>query len=161
MNKTSNKNILPYFVSMNDFYVDEDGNPQCEEIDTLELSSRITHDLSQLPEFLPPHTSLEKPARILSYNVDSEPTKDGTFVAFLEFLPGDRVEEYYKNITNKAVTLESKNFKISKEKDICNLEDWLRDFIHRYQQMPRLPLYTNGVEKLSPATFNVEVTITR
>ena len=61
---------------------------------------------------------------------------------------------------SKAVLL-TKSFSISNEQDICDLADWLRSLIDENQQMPKRTLYSTDMEKLPPATFNVEVKITR
>lgn len=164
MNKTTKEIALPPFVSMNDIYEDENGEPRYEEFDTQELGKRIEHDLLQLPEFLPPHTTKEKPARILSYSVIPELNEDGTFTAILDFLPGDKVEAYLEKLMgafNNKTDVQTKNFNISNKQDICDLADWLRGFIHGHQQMSRQILHTIEAEKLPPATFNVEVKITR
>lgn len=164
MSKTTKEIALPPFVSMNDIYEDENGEPRYEEFDTQELGRRIEHDLLQLPEFLPPHTTVEKPARILSYNVIPEPDEDGMFTAILDFLPGDKVEAYLKksmDTDNNKMDTQTKNFSISNEQDICDLGNWLHEFIREYQQTSKRTLYTTNVEKLPPVTFNVEVKITR
>lgn len=98
MNKLSEKITLPPFVSMSDIYEDKNGEMRYEEFDIQELGKRIEHNLLQLPEFLPPHTTAEKPARILSYSVIPEPDEDGMFTAILDFLPGDKVEVYLEKI---------------------------------------------------------------
>lgn len=163
MNKTTKEIALPPFVSMNDIYEDENGEPRYEEFDTQELGRRIEHDLLQLPEFLPPHTTAEKPARILSYSVIPESDEDGTFTAILDFLPGDKVEAYLEKLmdaSNNKTDTQTKNFSISNEQDVCDLGNWLCEFIRERQQTSRRTLYAANVEKLPPVTFNVEVKIT-
>ena len=54
-----------------------------------------------------------------------------------------------------------KEISISNEQDICDLGNWLHEFIREYQQTSKRTLYTTNVEKLPPVTFNVEVKITR
>lgn len=164
MNGTAKENSLPPFVSMSDIYEDKSGEPRYKEFDIQELGKRIEHDLLQLPEFLPPHTTKENPARILNYSVIPEPDEDGVFTAILDFLPGDKVEAYLEKLMdafNNKTDVQTKNFSISNEQDICDLVDWLHGFIHGYQQMSRRILYTTDTETLPPATFNVEVKITR
>lgn len=109
MSETAKENSLPPFVSMDDIYEDENGEPYFEEFDMQELGRRIEHDLLQLPEFLPPHTTKEKPARIVSYFVAPEPTKSGTFTATLDFLPGDKVETYYKTFADAVEKYQASN----------------------------------------------------
>lgn len=87
---------LPPFVSISDIHEGEDGKPECEELSIREIGKRLEYDLLQISDFQSPHTTTDKPAHILGYGVIPEPDKRGVYTAYLDFLPGDKVPQYYK-----------------------------------------------------------------
>lgn len=95
------ENHLPPLVSISDIYEGKNGKPECEEFDIKEIGERLKYELLQIPDFQSPHTTADKPAHILSYDVIPEPDERGVFMAFLEFLPGDKVPQYYEEILKK------------------------------------------------------------
>jgi|GluameStandDraft_1065615.scaffolds.fasta_scaffold79583_2 hypothetical protein len=92
---------LPPLVSVNDIYEGENGKPECEEFGIREIGERLEYDLLQISDFQSPHTTIDKPAHILSYGVIPEPDERGVFTAYLEFLPGDKAPQYYEKILKK------------------------------------------------------------
>lgn len=64
-----------------------------EKFSVEELGEKLEHDLLQIPDFRPPYTTTDDPARLLSHEVVSEPDERGVFTAFIEFLPGHKVNK--------------------------------------------------------------------
>ncbi len=62
------------------------------------LGKRLERDLLRIPEFQPPYTTVDKPARLLSYEVVPEPDERGVFTAFIEVIPGYKADEYFHEL---------------------------------------------------------------
>jgi len=113
------ENHLPPLVSLNDTYEGKNGKPECEEFNIKEIGERLECELLQIADFQSPHTAADKPAHILSYGVIPEPDERGVFMAFLEFLPGDKVPQYYEEILKKLrVAPESDNGASTKRQNV-------------------------------------------
>lgn len=95
---TSRERHLPPLVSASDIYEGESGKPECEEFNIKEIGERLEYELLQIPDFQSPHTTADKPVHILGYGVIPEPDERGVYMAFLDFLPGDKVSQYYEKI---------------------------------------------------------------
>ncbi len=89
---------LPPLVSTNDIYKGRNGEPECEKVSIREIGERLESDLLRIHDFRPPHTTADRPAHLISYNMIPVPDERGVFMAFLEFLPGDKVSQYYQEV---------------------------------------------------------------
>lgn len=86
-----------------------------EELSMRTLTKRLERDLLRIPEFQPPYTTVDKPARLLDYEVIPEPDERGVFTAFIEFLPGYKADEYFRELSQSMLrTSQDENAKTAK-----------------------------------------------
>lgn len=86
-----------------------------EKLGMRNLGKKLERDLLRIPEFQPPYTTVDKPARLLDYEVVPEPDERGVFTAFIEFLPGYKADEYFRELSQSMLrTSQDKNAKTAK-----------------------------------------------
>lgn len=57
---------------------------------------RLERALAKYPEFRPPYTTADMPACVLDYRVFPDLGRKGSFILFMDFLPGDKAYNYIK-----------------------------------------------------------------